>query len=60
MNRRKSTKGQTTIYKTYNRVYMYVTRTPIKTGMISCAPEGLAVPVKLINLDLVSIFIVSP
>jgi len=40
-DKRRSTKHT---YKTKNRV----TRTPLKTGMHSCSPEGQAVPVPLV------------
>jgi len=36
----KSTKGQTTINKTYYKTKDRVTRTPLKTGLNSGAPEG--------------------
>jgi ribosomal protein L21E len=50
MAKRKSTKGQTTIDKTY-RTYKTkdrVTRTPLKPGVNSGAPEGWAVPAPLV------------
>ena len=41
MAKRKSTKGQTTIYKTHAfQTKDRVTRTPLKTGVNSGAPEG--------------------
>jgi hypothetical protein len=50
MAKRKSTKGQTTIYinithKTKDRV----TRAPLKTGVNSGAPEEWAVPAPLVT-----------
>jgi hypothetical protein len=39
MAKRKSTKGQTTIYKTYNKTKDRVARTPLKLGVNSGAPE---------------------
>jgi hypothetical protein len=44
MAKRNSTKGQTTIYKTKDRV----TRTQLKPGVNSGAPEGYAVPAPLV------------
>jgi len=40
MAKRKSTKGQTTIYKTYQITKDRVTPTPLKTGVISGTLEG--------------------
>jgi len=40
MAKRKRTKGQTTIYKDTHKTKDRVTRTPLKPGMNSCAPEG--------------------
>ena len=40
MAKRKSTKGQTTIYKTSHKTKDRVTRTPLKTEVNSCAQEG--------------------
>jgi len=39
MAKRKSTKGQTIIYKTPHKPKDRVTRTPLKTGVNTCAPE---------------------
>jgi len=40
MAKRKSTKGQATIYKTYQTTKDRVTRTSLKTGVRSGTPEG--------------------
>jgi hypothetical protein len=40
MAKRRSTKEQTTIYKTYIYNKDGITRTPLKTGVSSGAPEG--------------------
>ena len=40
MAKRKSTKGQTTIYKAYTYSKDRLTRTPLKPWMNSGAPEG--------------------
>jgi hypothetical protein len=41
MAKRKRTKGQTTIYKAlHKKTKDRVKRTPLTTGMNSCAPEG--------------------
>jgi len=40
MAKRKSTKGQTMITKYTHKTKDRVTRTPLKTGLNSCAPEG--------------------
>jgi hypothetical protein len=40
MTKRKNPKGQTTIYKTYIYNKDGITRTPLKTGVSSGAPEG--------------------
>jgi hypothetical protein len=44
MAKRKSTKGQTTIYNAYTYSKDRVTRTPLKLGVNSGAPEGKAFP----------------
>ena len=43
MAKRKSTKGQITIYKNTHKTKDRVTRTPLKPGVNSGAPEGQAV-----------------
>ncbi len=51
MVKRKSTKEQTTIYKAYiYKTKDRVTRTPLKTGVNSGAPEREAVPAPLVAL----------
>jgi hypothetical protein len=40
MAKRKSTKGQTAIYKNTHKTKYGITQTPLKTGMNLGAPEG--------------------
>ena len=48
MAKRKSTKGKTTIYKLIYKAKGRVTRVPLKTGVISGAPEGSVDPTPLV------------
>jgi hypothetical protein len=48
-SKRKSTKGQTTIYKNTYKTEDRVTRTPLKPGVNSGAPEGQVIHAALVT-----------